>query len=38
VLALLLFGVWPNRLIDLARASGADLESPAGLIVGDRSP
>jgi NADH:ubiquinone oxidoreductase subunit 2 (subunit N) len=31
--ALLLFGVWPNRLIDLARQSGADLRSPAGLII-----
>jgi NADH-quinone oxidoreductase subunit N len=34
--ALLLFGVWPNRLLDLARAGGADLRSPAGLIVGQR--
>jgi NADH-quinone oxidoreductase subunit N len=36
VVALLLFGVWPNRVIDLARTSGADLKSPAGLIVGQR--
>jgi NADH-quinone oxidoreductase subunit N len=35
--ALLLFGVWPNRLIDLARSTGADLKSPAGLIIGQRS-
>jgi NADH-quinone oxidoreductase subunit N len=36
VVALLLFGVWPNRAIDLARA--ADLGTPAGFVVGDRSP
>jgi hypothetical protein len=35
-LALLLFGVWPNRVLDLARAGGEDLKSPAGIIVGER--
>jgi NADH-quinone oxidoreductase subunit N len=37
-IALLLFGVWPNRVIDLARSTGADLKSPAGLIIGERTP
>ncbi|HET7038863.1 MAG TPA: NADH-quinone oxidoreductase subunit N [Gemmatimonadales bacterium] len=32
--ALLLLGVWPNRVIDLARSSAADLTSPAGLLIG----
>jgi NADH-quinone oxidoreductase subunit N len=35
-LSLLLFGVWPNRVIDLARESGAELTSPVGVLVGER--
>jgi NADH-quinone oxidoreductase subunit N len=33
VVALLLFGVWPNRALDVARSSGEDL-APAGALVG----
>jgi NADH-quinone oxidoreductase subunit N len=32
--ALLLFGVWPNRLLDVARSTGDDLRSPAGTLLG----
>jgi NADH-quinone oxidoreductase subunit N len=32
--ALLLFGVWPNRAIDLARTASHDLSAPAGVMIG----
>jgi NADH:ubiquinone oxidoreductase subunit 2 (subunit N) len=32
--ALLLFGVWPNRALDLARSSSRELSAPAGVMIG----
>jgi NADH-quinone oxidoreductase subunit N len=34
VVTLLLFGVWPNRALDLARTSSKDLSAPTGVTVG----
>jgi NADH:ubiquinone oxidoreductase subunit 2 (subunit N) len=34
VVVLLLLGVWPNRALDIARASGRDLAPGAGMVVG----
>jgi len=34
VVLLLLLGVWPNRVLDVARASGRDLAPAAGVMVG----
>jgi NADH-quinone oxidoreductase subunit N len=32
--ALLLFGIWPNRALDVARASSRDLSAPVGVMIG----
>jgi NADH-quinone oxidoreductase subunit N len=32
--ALLLFGVWPNRALDLARSTGRDLAPASGVMIG----
>jgi hypothetical protein len=32
--ALLLFGVWPNRALDLARSTGRDLNPMSGMTIG----
>jgi hypothetical protein len=32
--ALLLFGVWPNRVLDLARSTGRDLTPLSGVMIG----
>jgi len=34
VVALLLFGVWPNRVLDVARQSGRDLAPVGGTVIG----
>jgi len=34
VVALLLFGVWPNRALDVARQSGRDLTPVGGTVIG----
>jgi NADH-quinone oxidoreductase subunit N len=34
VVVLLLLGVWPNRVLDVARSSGRDLAPTAGVVVG----
>jgi NADH-quinone oxidoreductase subunit N len=33
-IALLLFGVWPNRALDLARSTGRDLTPMSGVMIG----
>jgi NADH-quinone oxidoreductase subunit N len=32
--ALLLFGVWPNRALDVARTSSRELSAPTGVMIG----
>jgi hypothetical protein len=36
VIALLLFGVWPNRLFDLAKSAGENVQAPSTTVVSPR--